>query len=240
VRFVAGYGAASTVPAPIKAAMKLLMATGGTNREAAALIRASAGHPAARRRCRCCGRSRRLRWAPRENGNGCDREAGPRQHGQGGHTITRALRAVVNAHERPLTGAEALRAAQVTAVLTSVWEIWFRSDIAVKDRILDGRGDRDRNLLRPDRDARRAVSGPAARSRRDGRSCSRFSPAHTVSAWFGAFRVIVPVMHVEPELREGYPTARGKRGSRRTPVLRIDGRRVSESAFFAAAGGRHI
>jgi SPP1 family predicted phage head-tail adaptor len=55
--------------------------------------------------------------------------------GQGGHTSAWALRAVVNAHERPLTGAEAIRAAQVTAVLSSVWEIWFRDDISVKDRI---------------------------------------------------------------------------------------------------------
>jgi len=55
--------------------------------------------------------------------------------GQGGHTTTWALRAVVQAHERPLNGTEALRAAQVTAVLSSVWEIWFRTDISVKDRI---------------------------------------------------------------------------------------------------------
>lgn len=54
---------------------------------------------------------------------------------QGGHTVTYGLRAVVYAHERPLNGAEALRTAQVTAVLSSVWEIWFRDDISVKDRI---------------------------------------------------------------------------------------------------------
>jgi len=54
---------------------------------------------------------------------------------QGGRTVTYALRAVVFAHERPLNGAEALRAAQVTATLSSVWEIWFREDISVKDRI---------------------------------------------------------------------------------------------------------
>ncbi len=59
----------------------------------------------------------------------------PVSDGQGGHTITYALRAVVNAHTRPLTGAEALRAAQVTAVLSSVVEIWWRADISVKDRI---------------------------------------------------------------------------------------------------------
>lgn len=62
----------------------------------------------------------------------------PVSDGQGGHTITYALRAVVAAHARPLTGAEALRAAQVTAVLSSVWEIWWRSDISVKDRIRSG------------------------------------------------------------------------------------------------------
>ncbi len=55
---------------------------------------------------------------------------------QGGDTETWALRAVVNAHERPLTGREALLAAQVTAVLSSVWEIWFRDDVSVTDRIL--------------------------------------------------------------------------------------------------------
>jgi SPP1 family predicted phage head-tail adaptor len=55
--------------------------------------------------------------------------------GQGGHTVTWVQRALVWAHERPLTGTEALRAAQVTAVLSSVWEIWFREDISVTDRI---------------------------------------------------------------------------------------------------------
>jgi len=55
--------------------------------------------------------------------------------GQGGHTNSFALRAVVYAHERPLSGGEALLAVQVTAVLRSVWEIWFREDVSVKDRI---------------------------------------------------------------------------------------------------------
>lgn len=59
--------------------------------------------------------------------------------GQGGHTVTYALRAVVQAHTRPLTGTEALRASQVTAVLSSVWEIWWRDDIRVTDRIRYGR-----------------------------------------------------------------------------------------------------
>lgn len=44
-------------------------------------------------------------------------------------------RCVVWAHERPLTGKEALYAAQLSAVLASVWEIWYRLDISVKDRI---------------------------------------------------------------------------------------------------------
>ncbi len=55
---------------------------------------------------------------------------------QGGATITWALRCVVWAHERPLSGREAMQAAQLTAVLSSVWEIWFRDDISVTDRIL--------------------------------------------------------------------------------------------------------
>jgi SPP1 family predicted phage head-tail adaptor len=58
--------------------------------------------------------------------------------GQGGQTVTWALRAVVFAHERPLNGTEALRAAQVTAVLSTVLEIWHRTDISVKDRVLIG------------------------------------------------------------------------------------------------------
>jgi SPP1 family predicted phage head-tail adaptor len=45
------------------------------------------------------------------------------------------VRAVVWAHERPLTGREALAKAQLAAVLSSVWEIWFRTDLSVKDRI---------------------------------------------------------------------------------------------------------
>jgi SPP1 family predicted phage head-tail adaptor len=53
----------------------------------------------------------------------------------GAHPPTYSLRAVVYAHERPLNGREALQAAQTTAVLSSVWEIWWRSDISVKDRI---------------------------------------------------------------------------------------------------------
>jgi SPP1 family predicted phage head-tail adaptor len=57
--------------------------------------------------------------------------------GQGGQIRSGyALRAVVWAHERPLTGREAIRAEQLAAVLSSVWEIWYRTDISVKDRVL--------------------------------------------------------------------------------------------------------
>ena len=55
--------------------------------------------------------------------------------GQGGHTSVYTSRAVVWAHERPLTGREALQKAQLAAVLASVWEIWFREDIRATDRI---------------------------------------------------------------------------------------------------------
>lgn len=54
------------------------------------------------------------------------------------------LRAQIWAHERPLNGKEALLAAQVTAVLSSVWEIWFRDanavppEISVLDRLVFG------------------------------------------------------------------------------------------------------
>jgi len=58
--------------------------------------------------------------------------------GQGGRTTSYALRVVVNAHERPLSGAEAQRLGQLTATLASVWEIWWRSDIRVTDRIRVG------------------------------------------------------------------------------------------------------
>lgn len=58
--------------------------------------------------------------------------------GHGGSTLTWSPRCVVWAHERPLTGREALQAAQVTATATSVWEIWYRTDISVKDRIKFG------------------------------------------------------------------------------------------------------
>ena len=61
------------------------------------------------------------------------------EDGHGGHATTYTQqRCIAFAHERPLTGTEALRAAQVTAVLSSCWEIWFREDISVKDRIVYG------------------------------------------------------------------------------------------------------
>jgi SPP1 family predicted phage head-tail adaptor len=47
-------------------------------------------------------------------------------------------RCTVWAHERALSGKEALAAQQVTAVLSSVWEIWWRNDVSVRDRIRFG------------------------------------------------------------------------------------------------------
>ncbi len=58
--------------------------------------------------------------------------------GQGGHVTTWTLRAVVYAHERPLTGREAIQAGQVTAVRQTVLEIWYRTDIDITDRVLIG------------------------------------------------------------------------------------------------------
>lgn len=58
--------------------------------------------------------------------------------GHGGSTITWSPRCVVWAHERPLSGTEALRAAQVTAVLSSVLIIWFRTDVRATDRVMIG------------------------------------------------------------------------------------------------------
>ena len=58
--------------------------------------------------------------------------------GHGGNTTSWVLRCVVDAHERPMSGTEALQAAQVTAILSSVWEIVFRTDISVKDRLRYG------------------------------------------------------------------------------------------------------
>jgi SPP1 family predicted phage head-tail adaptor len=58
--------------------------------------------------------------------------------GHGGHTTTWSTRCTVWAHERPLSGTEALRAQQVTAVLSSVFEVWFRLDLSVKDRVIVG------------------------------------------------------------------------------------------------------
>lgn len=55
--------------------------------------------------------------------------------GQGGTTVSYALRCVVDALIEPLTGREVLAAAQVSAVLSTAVTIVFRSDISVKDRI---------------------------------------------------------------------------------------------------------
>jgi len=48
------------------------------------------------------------------------------------------LRAVVWARERQMTGAEALRQAQVTAVRPVMLEIWYRTDVQVTDRVRIG------------------------------------------------------------------------------------------------------
>jgi SPP1 family predicted phage head-tail adaptor len=58
--------------------------------------------------------------------------------GHGGSAVSWSPRCVVWAHERPLNGSEAVRAQQVTATLSSVWEIWHRTDISVTDRIRSG------------------------------------------------------------------------------------------------------
>lgn len=58
--------------------------------------------------------------------------------GQGGHTVSWALRAVVWAREEPLSSREALLAKQLTAVLLSAWTIPYRTDVLVTDRILLG------------------------------------------------------------------------------------------------------
>lgn len=58
--------------------------------------------------------------------------------GQGGRSKAWITRCQVWAHERPLNGREALQASTVTATLSSVWEIWYRTDVSVKDRIVFG------------------------------------------------------------------------------------------------------
>jgi len=58
--------------------------------------------------------------------------------GHGGSVLTWSPRCVVWAHERPLTWRESLAAAQVTAVLSSVLELHFRSDLSVRDRVKIG------------------------------------------------------------------------------------------------------
>lgn len=58
--------------------------------------------------------------------------------GQGGFTTSWSTRCTVWAHERQLSGREALAAQQVTAVLSSVFEINYRQDVSVKDRLIYG------------------------------------------------------------------------------------------------------
>jgi len=58
--------------------------------------------------------------------------------GQGGSATRWAVREVVWVRERPLTSRESLAAAQITAVQTSVIEMWWRSDVSVTDRLRDG------------------------------------------------------------------------------------------------------
>jgi len=55
--------------------------------------------------------------------------------GHGGSTVAWSPRCVVWAHERPLTGRESLAAQQVTATLSTVFEIWYRTGLSVKDRV---------------------------------------------------------------------------------------------------------
>ena len=58
--------------------------------------------------------------------------------GQGGFSTTWTPRCTVWAHERPLMGREAIAAQQLSAVLSSVWEIHYRTDVSVTDRIRFG------------------------------------------------------------------------------------------------------
>lgn len=58
--------------------------------------------------------------------------------GQGGSALSYTLRAVVWAQMTPLSAREQIMASQMTAALTEVVRIWYRSDIAVTDRIVIG------------------------------------------------------------------------------------------------------
>lgn len=58
--------------------------------------------------------------------------------GHGGNTISWALRAVVWASIEPISYREALQAAAVTSALQSAITIWYRSDLAITDRIVLG------------------------------------------------------------------------------------------------------
>lgn len=67
--------------------------------------------------------------------------------GQGGHTLSwtplldrAGFPAILAAHERPATGTETDRAAQLTSVRQVVFEIWWRDDVSVKDRVHADKG----------------------------------------------------------------------------------------------------
>jgi SPP1 family predicted phage head-tail adaptor len=81
----------------------------------------------------------------------------PTTDSQGGTAIAWVPRCTVWAHERSLTGREALAAQQVAAVLSSVWEIHYRADIRVTDRLVfNGRTLQIQSVVDPD-DARREL-----------------------------------------------------------------------------------
>jgi SPP1 family predicted phage head-tail adaptor len=56
----------------------------------------------------------------------------------GGSSTAWSTFVTVWAHERPLSGREAMQAQQVTATLNSVLEIHHRTGLSVKDRVLHG------------------------------------------------------------------------------------------------------
>ena len=57
----------------------------------------------------------------------------------GGHVTTWSTRADVWAQRvSGQEGAEFIGAGQLTAALPSVWRIWFRTDVSVKDRLVVG------------------------------------------------------------------------------------------------------
>jgi len=58
--------------------------------------------------------------------------------GQGGQTLTWAKYATVWALIEPLSGREAINAAQLTADLSTGVTIWYRAGVSAKDRIVTG------------------------------------------------------------------------------------------------------